>query len=218
MLGLILSTFLFVTPAMGEKFELAVTSSFQTVRDPRWEKISATAAHSATGMTMGYSVSDTTSILVGFQTGRTGSRLLIPTDDGFEDEDFGFNIASTLNHYQLGARYRWNWKPRWVPTTTVALQLGHAILRMDENVDVEGGEVTNRYSAVAVGFEFGGGIEYTVAYLNKDTVRINLGLETGFTKLFDLRFKDEESGPKPITLGELDMSGIFFKLSLGTRF
>jgi len=203
---------------MAEKYELAVTNGVQTVRDPRWEKVGAAAAHSATGLTMGYSVSKTTSILVGFQTGRTGSRLLIPTADGFEDEDFGFNIATTLNHYQLGARYRWNWKPRWVPTTTVALQLGHAILRMDENVDVEGGEVTNRYSATAVGFEFGGGLEYTAAYLNKGNVRINLGLETGFTKLFDLRFKNEDSGPQPIPLGEMDLSGLFFKFSLGTRF
>ena len=71
-------------------------------------------------------------------------------------EEQGFNLATTLTHYQLGARYRWNWKKRLVPTTTVALQLGHATLRMDENIDNDGEEVETRNEAVAMGFEFGG--------------------------------------------------------------
>mgnify|MGYP001209663141 CR=1 FL=1 len=218
MLGFILSVFLFASPAMGEKFELSVTNSFQTITDPNWKKISASGVHNATGMTMGYSLSEKFSLIVGFNTGRAGSKLLVPMADGSEDEDFGFNIATTLIHYQLGSRYRWKWKRRWVPTTTVAFQLGHAILRMDENIEVEGGEVTNRYSAAAMGFEFGGGMEYTLAFLNKETVRLNIGLEAGFTKLFELHFNDKDSGPEPIPLGLLNTGGPYMTLSLGTRF
>jgi hypothetical protein len=218
MLGFMLSALLFVMPAKAEKFELSVTSSLQSVLDPRWEKISAAPLHSATGLTMGYAMSDRISLVAGFNTGRTGSRLLIPDESGTEDEPLGFNIAATVIHYQFGVRYRWKWKRRWVPTTTVMFQLGHGILRMDENVNVEGKEVTNRYAATALGFEFGGGMEYTFAFLNDEKVRVNLGLETGFTNLFEWKFEDDDSSSEAIPLGILDMGGIYMTLSLGTRF
>jgi len=218
MFGIILPVFLASMPAMAEKFEVALTTSVQGVRDPRWDKVNAERLHSATGLTVGYSITDTTSIIGGFNTGRAGSRLLIPTEDGEVKEDFGFNIATTLSQYQLGARYRWKWKRRWVPTTTVQFLLGHAVLRMDENIDNDGGEVASRYSATAFGFELGGGMEYTVAFLSKDAVRINVGIEAGYTNLFKLRFKDNESGPDPISIGELNTGGPFLTLSLGSRF
>ena len=218
MFGIILPVLLASTPAMAEKFEVSVTTHMQGIRDPRWEKVSARRLHSATGLTVGYSISDTTSIIVGFNTGKAGSRLLIPTENGDVSDDFGFNIATTLTQYQLGARYRWKWKRRWVPTTTVQFQLGHAVLRMDENIDHDGSEVASRYSATAFGFEFGGGMEYTVAFLSEDAVRINVGLEAGYTNLFKLRFKDNQSGPDPISIGELNTGGPYVTLSLGSRF
>ena len=202
--------------AHAQTYELALTTSVQTVRDPRWETVKAAPVHSPSGLVAGAQVSNGTSIILGFNTGRAGSKILVPTADGMEEQ--GFNLATTLTHYQLGARYRWNWKKRLVPTTTVALQLGHATLRMDENIDNDGEEVETRNEAVAMGFEFGGGLEYTVAYLSDEQVRFNVGFEAGYTNLMKLSFKATENGPEEASLGELNPGGPFLTLSVGTRF
>ena len=213
-----LLTFLFLTPADAHatRFEVSLTSHFQNVRDPRWATVSSTSFHSASGLTAGMEVSPGTSIIVGFNTGREGSRILVPTIDGVKEQ--GFNLATTITHYQLGARYRWNWKKRLVPTTTLSMQIGHASLRMDENIDNDGEEVETRHEAMAMGFEIGGGLEYTVAYMSNEDVRFNIGFEAGYTNLMKLRYKATENGPVETSLGEINLGGPFLTLSAGTRF
>ena len=202
--------------AHAQKYEVALTTSVQGMRDPRWETVNSSQVHSPSGLVAGVEVSSGTSIIVGFNTGRAGSKILVPTVN--EADEQGFHLATTLTHYQLGARYRWKWKKRLVPTTTVALQLGHATLRMDENIDNDGEEVETRNEALAMGLEFGGGLEYTVAYLSNEQVRFNVGFEAGYTNLMKLNFKATEQGPEETSLGELNPGGPYLTLSVGTRF
>ena len=67
-------------------------------------------------------------------------------------------------------------------------------------------------------FEFGGGLEYTVAYLSDEQVRFNVGFEAGYTNLMKLSFKAKDNGPEETSLGELNPGGPFLTLSIGTRF
>ena len=202
--------------AHAQKYEVAVTTAVQGVRDPRWETVSSAPLHKPGGLVAGMEVSKGTSIIVGFNTGSSGSKILVPTVDGMDEQ--GFHLATTLTHYQLGARYRWKWKKRLVPTTTLSMQLGHATLRMDENIDNDGEEVETRNEAMAMGFEIGGGLEYTVAYLSNEQVRFNVGFEAGYTNLMKLKFKTTDNGPEATSLGELNPGGPFLTLSFGTRF
>jgi len=202
--------------AHAQKYEVALTTSVQGMRDPRWETVNAAPTHSPSGLVAGVEVSKGTSIIVGFNTGRAGSEILVPSVDGMDEQ--GFHLATTLTHYQLGARYRWKWKKRLVPTTTIALQLGHATLRMDENIDNDGEEVETRNEALAMGFEIGGGLEYTVAYLSNEQVRFNVGFEAGYTNLMKLHFKATEHGSEETSVGELNPGGPFLTMSIGTRF
>ena len=217
MIALPLALSLLAQPAAhAQQYEVALTTSIQNVRDPRWETVDADPLHTPSGLVAGMEVSKGTSIIVGFNTGRAGSEILVPTADGMDPQ--GFHLATTLTHYQLGARYRWNWRKRLVPTTTIALQLGHATLRMDENIDNDGEEVETRNKAVSMGFEFGGGLEYTVAYLSNEQVRFNVGFEAGYTNLMKLHFEATDNGTEATSLGELNPGGPFMTLSVGTRF
>ncbi len=202
--------------AHAQKYEVALTTSIQTVRDPRWEVVNASPTHTPSGIVAGMVVSGSTSVILGLNTGSAGSEIMVPTSDG--SAEHGFNLAATLTHYQVGARYRWSWKERLVPTTTVVVQLGQATLRMDENIDIEGEEVETRSDAFSMGLEFGGGLEYTVAYLSQEQVRLTLGFEVGYTNLRKMKFKTTENGPSEASLGELNPGGPFVTVAVGTRF
>ena len=219
MLGNILTSLLCVaTPASAQQFEVSVNSSLQRERDPRWEKVSATPIHTSTGLTVGMVLADNLSVIMGFNTGKAGSMITVPTGIDGQDSDLGFNLATTVTQYQLGARYRWKWRRRLIPTTTLKANLGHASLRMDEDIENEGDEVSKRYSALAGGFEIAGGLEYTVAFLSEDQVRINVGFEAGYTNLLKLRFNDNNSANDPISVGELNLGGPYMTMYVGSRF
>ena len=69
--------------AHAQKYEVAVTTAVQGVRDPRWETVSSAPLHTPGGLVAGMEVSKGTSIIVGFNTGSSGSKILVPTvDDG----------------------------------------------------------------------------------------------------------------------------------------
>ena len=222
MFGPILSALLGLTAltssATAAQFEVSVTSSLAAVRDPRWDKLSANRVHSATGVSVGMGISDSLSAIVGFNTGKTGSMILVPGTDDTSKSRLGFNLATTLTQYRLGARYRWKWLKRLVPTTTISALLGHASIRMDEDINNDGDEVSGHYTAMAGGLEFGGGLEYTLAFLSDEEVRINLGLEAGYTNLLKLSFDHKQRSDVPISLGDLNLGGAFMTLYLGSRF
>jgi hypothetical protein len=222
MFGLLLSALIALPTATADQFEISVTRSLQSVGDPRWRKLSSIPVHSATGVSVGMSMTNNLSILLGFNTGKAGSKILVPgaasNSHNEPPGDLSFNLATTLTQYQLGARYRWKWRKRLVPTTTIQALFGHASLRMDEDVENDGGEVSSHHTAMAAGFEFGGGVEYTIAFLSDQKVRINIGTELGYTNLFKLSFSDEESSTEPNSLGELNLGGVSLTMYLGSRF
>ena len=210
-LSLILST---QPTAHAQTYELALTTSVQTVRDRAGRRLTPRRPFPerprcrCTGLKR-YQHHP------GLQHGPGGKQD--PSPHRRRHGGTGLQPRDHLTQYQLGARYRWNWKKRLVPTTTVSFQLGHATLRMDENVDNDGEEVETRNEAVAMGFEFGGGLEYTVAYLSDEQVRFNVGFEAGYTNLMKLSFEATENGPEEASLGELNPGGPFLTLSVGTR-
>jgi hypothetical protein len=222
MFGLLLSALIALPHAAAGQFEISVTRSLQSVRDPRWRKLSSSTIHSATGVSVGMGMTNSLSVLLGFNTGKAGSIILVPDvasgSVNAPPSELGFNLATTLTQYQLGARYRWKWRKRLVPTTTIQALFGHASLRMDEDVENDGDEVSSHHTAMAAGFEFAGGLEYTLAFLSDEKVRINLGAELGYTNLFKLHFNDDESSNSPNSLGELNLGGASLTMYLGSRF
>ena len=210
----ILALILSAPPAAhAQTYELALTTSVQTVRDPRWETVNAAPVHSRAALLLHRSQTVPASSSASTRAGRKQD----PGPHRRRHGGTGLQPRDHAIHYQLGLGIA-NWKKRLVPTTTVALQLGHATLRMDENIDNDGEEVETRNEAVAMGFEFGGGLEYTVAYLSDEQVRFNVGFEAGYTNLMKLSFEATENGPEEASLGELNPGGPFLTLSVGTRF
>jgi hypothetical protein len=220
MFGLLLSSIIaFSSHAQADqKYEVSLTSSVQWIGDPRWETVSATPFHRATGINVGMEVLDNISFLMGFNTGKAGSMILIPTASDDLAQPVGFNIVTTISQYQMGMRYRWQWNSRWAATLTAQGQIATASMRMDEDIESQGTEVSLKYRAKSFGSEIGVGTEYTMAYLSDDQVRINIGFETGMTKLSTLNFDSLDGTEEAIPLGSLNKSGAYLNMYVGSRF
>ena len=189
--------------------------------DERWDKVQPNRTVPGAGLTVGTEFRDGMSLLAGFHTGTVGHRVLTM---GADDDEYvawdepNFYIASTIDQYSVGARWRPSWLPRLTPTLTGTAIVAHGRLRMDEDIEMEGSEVELKYVSVVPGASLGAGLEYTFLHLSDKKVGIHVGFETGYTAFIPLNYQDRDSAKEPLEIGKLGMNGAYMRWSIGTRF
>ena len=207
--------------AQAGGYEFSLDTGVMGTSDERWDKVQPNRSVPGAGLTVGTELKKGLSLLGSFHTGTVGHRVLTMGDEDAEyvawDEP-NFYVASTIDQYAVGARWRPTWLPRLTPTLTGTAMVAHGRLRMDEDIELEGSEVELKYVSVTPGASLGAGIEYTAFFVSDKRVRINIAFETGYAAYAPLTFKDRDSAKDPLDIGKLGMNGAFIRWSLGTRF
>ncbi len=207
--------------AHAKGYEVSLDTGLIGTSDERWDKVQVNRTVPGAGLTLGKDIQDGISLVAGFHTGTVGHRVFTTANEDYDyvawDEP-NFNIASTIDQYSVGARWRAKWLPRLTPTLTGTAIVAHGRLRMDEDIEMEGSEVELKYVSVVPGAAVGTGLEYTPFHLSKKNIRINLAFELGYAYLAPLNFKDKDSADAPLEIGKLGMNGAYMRWSIGTRF
>ena len=228
-----LATFcLALTPslAQGQSFEVNLNTAIMGSSDIAFDKLSDRSAMPATGIDLGFRVTDQINLLVGLHTGTVGTtvysnaghdRSVMMDDEHDYEESYysseeGFELASTVNQLQVGVRYRFDWTRRLKLTATGQAVFAHANLRMDEDTELEGSEVAVKYTAFAPGALATAGIEWSPVMVG--TSRINIGMEAGYGHILSFDFQEVDAGDEPIDVGGLSLNGRFLRWYVGTRF
>ena len=228
-----LATFCFaLAPSLAhaQSFEVNINTAIMGSSDVAFDYLSHRSVMPATGIDLGFEVTEQLNVLVGLHTGTVGA--MVYSDAGHDravvqepydeyEEDYyysenGFELASTVNQLQTGLRYRFDWTRRLKLTATGQAVFAHANLRMDEDIELEGSEVAVKYTAFAPGGLVAAGIEWSPIMVG--TSRINVGIEAGYSHILAFNFKEEDAGDEPIDVGGLSLNGTLLRWYIGTRF
>ena len=213
--------------ANAQSFEASVGTAVVGTSDVDLEYLSHASVVPASGIDIGFKVTNSLNVLAGFSAGTVGSTVF--SDGGtdhaviYEDEDYyysdeeeAFEIASTVRQAQMGVRYRLDLTPRFTVTATGQALLAHANLHMDEDIEMEGSEAAVKYTDLAPGGRLAVGLEW--APIKVGETRINVGMEGGYSHLLAFQFNETDASKNPISVGKIQINGQFLRWYIGTRF
>lgn len=198
--------------ADGIDHEFSLESSGIYTSDPTFDAFGYSSMLSASGVRLGYGLTENVTIVGGWSLGRYRSNVEVSTEESFHD----FNMDLSAHQLRLGPKVDLqvlHWLRPYATVQGIGM-LGR--LSIDEHPD-DDDSVVFTYSDTAFGGFAAAGLD-VVPGSSSHRIHPAGYLEMGYGKVLALQFEDTDAGNAAVEIGDLDFQGFTINIGLGVRF